>query len=105
MLEISLDLLEEKRENARLRNLANQQKVSRYFNRKVRPRSFKVGDKVLRRVFLHTKIHQEGAFNANWEGPYIIREDFGNGAYRLQQLSGDMEKNPWNAEHLRRFYV
>jgi len=105
MLEINLDLLEEKRENARLRNLANQQRVSRYFNRKVRPRSFRVGDKVLRRVFLHTKIHQEGAFNANWEGPYIIREDFGNGAYRLQQLSGDMEKNPWNAEHLRQFYV
>jgi len=58
-----------------------------------------------KKVFLHMKNPQEGVVGANWEGPYIIKEDCGNGAYKIQKLEGKEEKNPWNAEHLRRFYV
>ena len=48
-------------------------------------------------------MQQEGALGANWERPYIIKEDFGNGTDWLQQLNGNMVKNSWNAEHLHHF--
>ena len=43
-LSVSLDLLEELREKAQVRQAAYQHRVSRFFNSKVSPRSFAVGD-------------------------------------------------------------
>ncbi|XP_074352016.1 uncharacterized protein LOC141691176 [Apium graveolens] len=42
------DLLEETREESRLRMIAQQEKTTRYFNKKVKNRRFEVGDLVLR---------------------------------------------------------
>ena len=50
LMSLSLDLLEEKREAARLRNWSNQQDVARTYNKKVRTRTFWQEDWVLRRV-------------------------------------------------------
>ena len=44
----SLDLLDEKREAARLRNWSYQQEVAKTYNKKVRTRTFQQGDWVLR---------------------------------------------------------
>jgi hypothetical protein len=49
-LKLHLDLLEEKREEARVRTFAYKAKAARYYNKKVKPRSFNTGDWVLRRV-------------------------------------------------------
>ncbi|KAF2573688.1 hypothetical protein F2Q70_00002782 [Brassica cretica] len=46
---LSLDLLDEKREAARLRNWSNQQDVDRTYNKKVRTMTFQQEDWVLRR--------------------------------------------------------
>ena len=54
-LEETLDLIEERREEAQLRNAAYQQRATRYFNKRVRDRKFGVGDLILRRVFLATR--------------------------------------------------
>ncbi|KAL5855453.1 hypothetical protein ACOSQ4_005255 [Xanthoceras sorbifolium] len=48
-LRTSLEELEEQRENVELRVVALQQRVFKYYNSKVRPRSFKVGDLVLKK--------------------------------------------------------
>ncbi|KAK3221957.1 hypothetical protein Dsin_008982 [Dipteronia sinensis] len=55
MTPIYLDELEEKRDMARVRNVAYQQRVARYYNSHVRERKLQLGDLVLRRVSPNTK--------------------------------------------------
>ena len=41
-----------------------------------------------------------------WEGPFVIAEVLGNGAYRLKDMkTGVVYTNPWNIAQLRRFYT
>lgn len=54
-LEEQLDLLEEKRQEAKTRIAINKRKAEHYFNRRVQSRSFKVGDLVLRQTRTNTK--------------------------------------------------
>ncbi|GKV31653.1 hypothetical protein SLEP1_g40325 [Rubroshorea leprosula] len=52
LLRENLDLLDDVREEARLRTLAYKQKIANFYNKRVRPRTFKVGDLVLRKAGL-----------------------------------------------------
>jgi hypothetical protein len=71
-LKLHLDLLQEKCDRAQITMSAYKERVDRYFNRKVKPRSFKVGDLVLRKVILTTKDPIEGKLASNWECPYKV---------------------------------
>ncbi|XP_009123662.2 uncharacterized protein LOC103848524 [Brassica rapa] len=86
LMSLSLDLLDEKREAARLRNQAYQQEVAKTYNKKLRTRTFQQGDWVLRRPEKTT-----GKLSPAWEGPYKIIEVRGAGAYRLQDIQGANE--------------
>ncbi|XP_074351547.1 uncharacterized protein LOC141690667 [Apium graveolens] len=101
---LHLDLLDEARANAQLKLAAYQQRVARYFNKKVKPIPFKVGDLVLRKVMPNTKIAQHGVLGANWEGPYKVKAILWKGTYRLEDLDGKLIPRAWNAEHLRKYY-
>ena len=79
LMSLSLDLLDEKRETARLRNWSYQQEVAKTYNKKVRTRTFQQGGWVLRRTKKTT-----GKLTHGWEGPYKIIEVRGAGAYKLQ---------------------
>ncbi|RVW52636.1 hypothetical protein CK203_068763 [Vitis vinifera] len=68
----NLDWTDEVRESAAIRMADYQQRASAHYNRKVRPRSFKNGTLVLRKVFENTTEVGAGKFQANWEGPYIV---------------------------------
>lgn len=70
LMTLSLDLLDEKRETARLRNASYQQKVAMSYNKRVRSRTFQQGDWVLRRVCDHTRDKSAGKLAPGWEGPY-----------------------------------
>ncbi|XP_074374077.1 uncharacterized protein LOC141714457 [Apium graveolens] len=70
---LHLDLLDEARMNSQLKLAAYQQRVARYFNKRVKSVPFKVGDLVLRKVMPNTKIAQHGVLGANWEGPYKVK--------------------------------
>ena len=67
-----LDLLEEKRELAKLRIASYQQRAARYYNSKVKVKRFQLGDLVLRKVLQNTEEARAGALGPNWEGPYKI---------------------------------
>jgi hypothetical protein len=54
-LRMNLDLLDEARDQAEVRTRAYQQRMARYYDRRVKHREFKVGDLVLRKVTLATK--------------------------------------------------
>ena len=102
MLAESLDFLKERREEASLRVADHQQKVARYFNSRVRDRKFQVGDLVLRKVFVRDPA--AGVLGPNWEGPYQIEQVLPPGTYKLARLNGELIRNYWNGEHLRKYY-
>jgi transposase InsO family protein len=81
-----LDLLEEEREIALQRSAIYQQNMRRYHSRKVRRRSFREGDLVLRLVQ-----QKEHKLSPIWEGPFVISKALKNGAYYLVDLR-DIEK-------------
>jgi hypothetical protein len=64
-LKLHLDLLQKKHDQAQITMSAYQERVAGYFNRKVKPQSFKVGDLVLRKVTLTTKDSIEGKLTQN----------------------------------------
>ncbi|GFZ14654.1 hypothetical protein Acr_24g0008440 [Actinidia rufa] len=71
-LRLNLDLLEEKREKAELRQMAYKCQVAKYYNQRVKHRSFLPGDLVLRKVTLSTKEPNMGKLGPTWEGPYKV---------------------------------
>ena len=74
------------------------------YNKNVKTRSLKVGDLVLRKVILATKVSKHGKLEAKWKGPYVITRVSRPGNYYLK-TSDVMELiRPWNIEHLKRYY-
>ncbi|XP_074301231.1 uncharacterized protein LOC141632596 [Silene latifolia] len=67
-----LEALDEKRLEAQQKLQCYQARLSRAFNKKVRPRSFQVGDLVLvvRRLII-TSHKPVGKFISKWDGPYV----------------------------------
>ena len=67
-----LDTIDELREAAAVRIASYQQRLENLHNRRVKPRTFRVGELVLRRVFENTANPTNEKFQANWEGPYTV---------------------------------
>ncbi|GKD87654.1 hypothetical protein Tco_1358808 [Tanacetum coccineum] len=86
-LEINLDLLEEKREQAAIREAKSKAKMEKYYNSKVRSTSFKLGDLVYRN---NDASHTEDTrkLGPKWEGPYKVTEALGKGAHKLRDRDG-----------------
>jgi hypothetical protein len=100
-LQNNVDALDEARDVALARATQYQQSLRNYHSSQVRPRSFMVGDLVLR-------LKQDGhdKLESPWVGPYIVIEVILGGSYRLQdKKTGKDKSNPWNAEQLRWFYA
>ncbi len=99
-----LDLVEEKRDMAMVRLASYQQRIKREYNRNVKPRVFRTGDLVLRKVMANTRKPNEGKLGPNWEGPYKVSSQAGQGAYRLEDLDGKSIPRPWNTCNLRKYF-
>ncbi|GAV75291.1 hypothetical protein CFOL_v3_18770, partial [Cephalotus follicularis] len=71
-----LDLVEELRNKAAIRVAAYQQRVSRYYNKRVNPRPLREGDLVLRNATIADPTDTRGKLVPNWEGPYKVKKVF-----------------------------
>jgi hypothetical protein len=98
-LQDNVDALDEARDKALERPTQYQQSLWNYHSSRVRPRSFVVGDLVLR---LRQDSH--GKLESPWVGPYI-RSDTRRSLSTTDKKTGKDESNPWNAEQLRCFYA
>jgi hypothetical protein len=98
---VDLDSLEEQRMAAVMRQARHDQQLRWYHDCNVNETSFNVGDLVLRRIQKTDGMHK---LSAPWEGPFIVTEFISPSTYRLQWGDGKSVPNPWNVEHLRRFY-
>uniref|UniRef100_A0A2N9GJY4 Uncharacterized protein n=1 Tax=Fagus sylvatica TaxID=28930 RepID=A0A2N9GJY4_FAGSY len=103
-LRANLDLLDEVRDQAEAKTRVYQQRMARYYDRRVKHREFKVGDLVLRKVTLVTKDPTQGKLGPTWEGPYRVIKFHRRGTYHLEKLDGIALPHPWNAEHLKKYY-
>ena len=99
-----LDWTDEAREVASIRMAAYQQKVAAYYNRRVRPRIFKEGSLVLRKIFEYTAEKGAEKFQANWEGPNVVSKANENGSYHLQTLNETPLLRLWNVTNLKQYY-
>nr|GEV00879.1 hypothetical protein [Tanacetum cinerariifolium] len=79
-LKLNLDLLEEKREQAAIREARNKN---------------------------NDAIHAEegGKLGPKWKGPYEVTEALGKGAYKLRDRNGNLLLRSWNVRNLKRCYV
>ena len=99
---LTLDILEEHREDAQIRAALYRERIARHFNSKVKNKSFTVGELVLR---LKQPGSRDGALGANWEGPFIISKVLGNGSYLLSTSEGQSVPRAWNASTLKKYYM
>jgi primase-polymerase (primpol)-like protein len=100
-LAVSMDVIDEVREQAHIKEFAAKQRAARRYNSKVAPRDMKGGDLVLKQVVVPTRIEK---LFPNWEGPYRIREKCSHGAYKLEELNGESAQRTWNIANLRHYY-
>ncbi|GKV42983.1 hypothetical protein SLEP1_g50332 [Rubroshorea leprosula] len=104
LLRENLDLVEEVREMSRMRNMAHQSQVAKFYNKRVRARQFQVGDLVLRKAGLTNAHSHMGKLALNWEGPYIVVRVKRPGCYQLADIQGRPIPFIWNIHNLRKFY-
>ena len=105
LLEMSLDLLEEKKgEYNGLVSLLSTQTQTRLYDTRVKLRPLEPGDLVLSKVLGMTKNPAWGKLWPNWEGPYRITSLAGIGAYFLEDLDEHVIPRPWNVNNLKMYY-
>ena len=104
LLERSLDLIEERRENAMVQLAYYQHKLKQGYDAKVKLRPLVPGDLVLRKVLGTAKNPTWGKLGPNWEGPYRITSMAGIGAYFLENLDEHIIPRPWNVNNLKMYY-
>jgi hypothetical protein len=95
-----LDSAKEHHLTAALQHAQYEQQLCRYHDKNVQQREFNVDDLVLRRVQ-----SPGGKLTSPWEGPFTVSSVVVPGTYRLQREDETNVCNPWNIEHLRRFYL
>ncbi|GKA18454.1 reverse transcriptase domain-containing protein [Tanacetum coccineum] len=81
-MRLNLDLLQERREIAAVKEARYKTKMEQYYNKKVRPAGFRPGEFVFRRNEA-SRVEDQGKLGPKWEGPYRVMEAYENGSYKL----------------------
>nr|GEV91932.1 reverse transcriptase domain-containing protein [Tanacetum cinerariifolium] len=103
-LEINLDHLEEKREQAAIQEAKSKAKIEKYYNARVHNTSFKLADLVYQNnEASHAK--DGGKLRPKWEGPYEVTKALGKRVYKLRDHNGNILPRTWNVCNLKKCYV
>jgi hypothetical protein len=97
-------LIEEKRMTALCHGQLYQKRMKQAFDKKVRPREFKEGDLVLKKI-LPFQPDSRGKWTPNYEGPYVVKRAFSSGAMTLATMDGDELPRPVNADAVKKYFV
>lgn len=100
----NLEIIENVRENAELKEAAYKRRIERVFNRRIRKEKLAPGDLVLRNTRLTLTEQSKGKLSQNWEGPYIIKEEWKTGTFKLVKEDGIPVPRTWHANNLRRYF-
>ncbi|XP_070040740.1 uncharacterized protein LOC142168876 [Nicotiana tabacum] len=96
-----LDEVEEQRDMAYVRMVAQKQQAERYYNKRAKIMSLKIEDYVLKAKTQASKYPQEGKLGTNWDDPYKITAAARKGSFTLEIVEGKRLPNNWNITHLK----
>jgi len=74
------------------------------FHKNVRPREFKEGDLVLKKI-LTFQPDSRGKWAPNCEGPYVVKRAFSGGAMTLQTMDGEELPRTVNTDAVKKYFV
>ncbi|GJZ96428.1 hypothetical protein Tco_0668762 [Tanacetum coccineum] len=100
-LEINLDLLEERKEHAAIREAKSKAKMEKYYKLKVCNTSFKPGDLVYCSNDA-SRAEEVGKLGPKWERPYEVTEVIGKGGYKLRDNDEKQLPRTWNVCNLKK---
>ncbi|PKI56463.1 hypothetical protein CRG98_023101 [Punica granatum] len=98
-----LNLIDEKRLTTLCHGQCYRQRMARAFNKKVRLREFSPSNLFLRKV-LHIAPNSRGKFAYKYNGPFIVKEVFDGGAIILNDMDGNENVLPVNADAIKKYY-
>ncbi|KAA0042181.1 uncharacterized protein E5676_scaffold124G00420 [Cucumis melo var. makuwa] len=100
-----LEALDEKGLEAQQALECYQAQMSKAFDKHVKPQSFQVGYLVLavRRPIITTR-HMGNKFTPKWDGPYIVKEVYTHGTYKIVDRDG-LKIGPINGKFPKKFYA
>jgi hypothetical protein len=101
----NIDEVTEKRLEALEEIKKNKRRVARAYNKKVKGKSFELGDLVWKTILpIGSKSNKFGKWSPSWEGPYkIVRVCSGN-SYMVETLQGQYLPKALNGRYLKKFY-
>lgn len=100
----SLDLLEEKWENAFIREAKYKESLVKYYNECVKVNDFKCGDLVLRKN-KDSEAEPLGKLAPNWEEPYRVQRRVATGNYQFETLEEKTLPRIWHVRNLMKFFT
>jgi hypothetical protein len=95
----------DKRLEALEANEKDKKRVARAYNKRVKAKSFQVGDLVWKTILpIGSKSNKFGKWSPSWEGPYkVVRVCSGN-SYMVESLQGQQLLRALNGRYLKKFY-
>ncbi|XP_070008527.1 uncharacterized protein [Nicotiana sylvestris] len=79
-------------------------RMSRAFNKRVKPRQFTPGQLVLKKIFRYQD-ETKGKFSPNWQVPYMVHRVLTGGALILAEMNGEVWSKLINSDAVKRYYV
>jgi hypothetical protein len=85
----NIDEVTDKRLEVLVENEKDKRQVAKAYNKKVKSRSFQVGDLVWKTILpIGTKSNKFGKWPLSWEGPYKIVKVCSGNSYMVETLQG-----------------
>ena len=76
----------------------------RAYDKKIPPGQFQKGELVLKRI-PQNRQDPCGKWSSNWEGPYVVKKAFSEGALILTEMDGKEFSGPIDADIVQKYYA
>ena len=96
-----LNLIEEKRMTTLCHGKLYPKRMKKDFDKKVKPREFREGDLVLRKI-MSFNADSRGKCTPNFEGPYVVKKVFFGSALILETMEGEKFPCPMNVDAIKK---
>ena len=78
--------------------------MKKAFDKKVKPREFREGDLVLRKI-MYFNADSKGKWTPNFEGPYVFKKALFGGVLILETMDGEEFPRPMNANAFKKCFA
>ncbi|XP_070019862.1 uncharacterized protein [Nicotiana sylvestris] len=99
-----LALIDGKRMNTVCHSQLYQNRMSRAFDKRVKPRKFAPGQLVLKKISPHQN-ETKGKFSPNWKDPYMVHRVLIGGVLILAEMVGEIWPKPIISDAVKRYYA